>query len=117
MVDRDWLLARLPYLGEEDEVSGDRSEEDAGENRDRLEDGWGEKNPEMGARDRYLGGNDMPSEPKRPVSAYSLFMNAKREGVIRELGGGKFSDVSSKLKKVVAGVWCEGEKEVRRSSQ
>ena len=100
MVDRNGLLERLPYPGEEDELSGDQSKEDAGENRDRLEDGWGEQNPEVGARDRYLNGNDMPSEPRRPVDAYSLFMNAKREGVIRELGGGKFSDVSSKLNKL-----------------
>jgi len=63
----------------------------------RLKAACDKKLAEKKARDRYLGGENVPKEPKRPMSSYFLFVNAKREGVVKELGSGKISEVSAKI--------------------
>lgn len=78
-----------------------------GKKYNRLKSAYDQKQAEQKARQRYLSGSDVPTEPKRPMSAYFLFVNAKRDAVVRELGGGKFAEVSAKLTKL----WQEATKE------
>lgn len=82
-----------------------------GKKYNRLKSGFDKKIAEKRAKDRYLGGSDVPKEPKRPMSSYFLFVNAKREGVMKELGSGKFAEVSAKLTKLWTEATAEDKKE------
>merc|ERR1719350_2723115 len=62
-----------------------------GKKYNRLKSGYDKKQADIKARERFLGGSSAPQEPKRPMSAYFLFVNAKREGVVKEMGSAKFS--------------------------
>lgn len=75
----------------------------------RLKAAYDKKQAEKKAKERYLGGGDAPKEPKRPASAYFLFMNSKREALTKELGTTTFSEMSSRLPKM----WQEASSEER----
>mmetsp|Transcript_17395 Transcript_17395/g.46353 ORF Transcript_17395/g.46353 Transcript_17395/m.46353 type:complete len:594 (+) Transcript_17395:3-1784(+) len=63
----------------------------------RLKAAYDKKVRESKIREKFLGGADAPKEPKRPQTAYFLFVADKRASVVKELGTGKLSDVASKL--------------------
>jgi len=65
----------------------------------RLKVAFDKKVAEKKAKDKYLGGDSVPKEPKRPQSAYFLFVSVKRPSVVEELGTAKFAEVSAAVTK------------------
>jgi len=77
----------------------------------RLKAAYEKKIRESKIRERFLGGSDAPKEPKRPQTAYFLFVADKRADVVKELGTAKLSEVASKLTQL----WGSLEKEEKES--
>jgi len=61
----------------------------------RLKAGAEQRNKVTQIRARFLGGKDSPQEPKRPASAYFIFVAEKRSSV-----SGKMGDIAKELTKM-----------------
>merc|ERR1719215_342255 len=77
----------------------------------RLKSAYEKKLREGKIREKFLGGADAPKEPKRPPTAYFVFVSDKRAEVTKELGSSKFSEVASKLTQL----WGSLEKEQKEA--
>mmetsp|Transcript_117715 Transcript_117715/g.293498 ORF Transcript_117715/g.293498 Transcript_117715/m.293498 type:complete len:1229 (-) Transcript_117715:61-3747(-) len=67
-----------------------------GKKYNRLKAAADKKDREKKAKERFLGGESAPKEPKRPPSAYFIFVSEKREVVAKEFPG-KVGEVARKL--------------------
>jgi len=73
----------------------------------RLKSAFEKRSKEQRARDKFLGGESAPKEPKRPQGAYFLFVGDRRESVAKELGSSKMGDVAKKLTELWGGLTPE----------
>lgn len=68
-----------------------------GKKYNRLKAGFDKKQAEKKAKDRYLGGDGVPQEPKRPSSAYWIYCMKNRATAVKEAGTTAMGEVSKKL--------------------
>lgn len=80
----------------------------------RLKEAFEKKGREKKAKDRFLGGEDAPKEPRRPPAAFFMFMTEKRKNLGKEMEGAKPGDVAAKLTQMWS-TMAKEEKEVWES--
>lgn len=65
----------------------------------RLKNAFDKKQAEKKARERCLGGENAPQEPKRPPNAYFAFVSANRKKVSEEIGKSDLKSVGEEMTK------------------